>query len=102
MSPDTNICPHTEPYVPGRLANQQDPYDTISKARTARTERFWQTIIQKGRMCQLAGVFCSEYDLPDWQKYPILKRFNSLTKMGSPDVEEANEYEAGTTQGSAN
>jgi hypothetical protein len=75
-----DICPHAEPYESKRSPERQDPYDAVSKARAERTLRFWEYTFQKGRSCRLASVFCSEYDLPDWQKCPILKR----VKMGSP------------------
>ena len=78
------LCPYAEFYEPKRSPERQDPYDAVSKARAERTLRFWEYTFQKGRSCRLASVFCSEYDLPDWQKCPILKRFDFLIKMGSP------------------
>jgi len=79
---DTNkLCPHAEFYKPKRSPERQDPYDAVSKARAERTLQFWEYTFRKGRSCRLASVFCSEYDLPDWQKCPILKR----VKMGSPE-----------------
>jgi len=72
-----SICPHAAPYDRRQGPEQQEPYDIISRAKAERTARFWENVFQKGMRCQLTGTYCSEYDLVEWKKCPVLKRFNA-------------------------
>ena len=78
-------CPYADVYGPScQDLGKQNLYDPTIKAamdaRAERTARSWAYIFQKGRSCRLTGTYCAEYDLPSWEKCPVLKRLKAAPR----------------------